>query len=298
MNWVEVWRAISARMIGLVEAGGFLVQSFLVNDNDAGEARRLIDELRQIVDELRSLHQQHEAHMPPSAALALRQYIDGDPVPTVVSGNAIVALQSLARLQMFRSRFTYLIQDTELEGRNATELAFEHLRRLIAVDEQVRRLWQSDFDAGETACERRGAVHLLSHGIFAFKVTGRGAATDLVYGEPIDPATAVFGRVARAIVLTEWKCVRDPEETAERATEARHQTDEYAGGVLGGLELKRTRYVILVGQHQQIAPSDVRENTVTYRHIWLPVEPQAPFVAARTAVRRQRKTGARAKRKR
>src|ERR1700722_9028346 len=40
--------------------------------------------------------------------------------------------------------------------------------------------------AGSVACERLGAVHLLWHGIFAFKVDGSGARTDLIAPEQPD----------------------------------------------------------------------------------------------------------------
>ena len=55
--------------------------------------------------------------------------------------------------------FDYLIQYMEVEGRNATELAFEHSRRTIVVDPKVREAWKKGFDEREAECERLGAVH-------------------------------------------------------------------------------------------------------------------------------------------
>jgi hypothetical protein len=43
---------------------------------------------------------------------------------------------------MIRAHFEYLIHDTEIEGRNATELALEHLRRLIVVNEKSEKSGQ------------------------------------------------------------------------------------------------------------------------------------------------------------
>jgi hypothetical protein len=61
--------------------------------------------------------------------------------------------------------------------------------------------------------------------------------------------------------------VRDPSDTEQKSGEARRQTDEYEAGVLGDLELKRTRYIVLVGEKQNRSPDDVREKvffTVTF----------------------------------
>ena len=59
--------------------------------------------------------------------------------------------------------------------RARSERAFLHLRRLLAVDRDVRAKWKAAYEGkqGEVACEALGAVHLLSHGIYAFKVDER-----------------------------------------------------------------------------------------------------------------------------
>jgi hypothetical protein len=111
-----------------------------------------------------------------------------------------MATKTLVPLAAFRSEFEYLLQDHEVESRSAVELAFEHLRRLIVVDDQVRKKWQAGFEQHETHCERLGSVHLLSHGIWAFKVATGGAATDLVFPEPIETRAShqAYGPCARS----------------------------------------------------------------------------------------------------
>jgi hypothetical protein len=190
-------------------------------------------------------------------------------------------LVSIAAIATVRSEFEYLIHDSEIEGRNRTEVAFEHLRRMIAVDSEAREKWESAYAQNEPACERLGAVHLLSHGIFAFKVSSIDSATDLAFNEPLDDRSQIIRRSARAIVLTEWKLVRDTKTTNKKATEARRQTLEYARGVLGDAELKGTRYIVLVSK-QQLAPvADVEADGVRFRHINIAVDPQIPSRAAR-----------------
>src|SRR5260370_39645264 len=111
-------------------------------------------------------------------------------------------IQGVAAVLMIRVHFAYLIHDTEIEGRNATELAFEHLRRLIVVNAKVREEWAEAFKQREERSESLGAVHLLSHAIWAFKVTGSGAATDLVYREPMVQSPILI-RTEQAHVLTD-----------------------------------------------------------------------------------------------
>jgi hypothetical protein len=261
MNWIERWQALSARILGLMDAGNFLIQALQVNSSDTRALTRLIDEWKQIHGELTAFKQEFCDQMPPLAAEALLEFCR-EPIPEYQPGAGAVTLQPMAQLQIFCARFTYLIRDSEIEGRNVTELAFEHLRRLIVVDEEARTKWQSAFNKNEVACEKRGAVHLLTHGVWAFKVQGTSEATDLVYGEPLNRTRQVLRRTARVIVLTEWKRVRSPDDADAKAAEARRQTNEYAAGVLGDLELKRTRYIVLVGERQQTPPSDLEEKGI------------------------------------
>jgi hypothetical protein len=282
VNWIERWQAISARIAGLIESGELLVRLYALQQANTGMVRRIMQELAQTHQELVLLLEDCESDMPPLAATALREYCRDPISPDAGSSGDAVELQPLVKLQLLRTRFNYLIRDSEIESRNATELAFEHLQRLIAVDLQVREKWIAAFKAGETSCEKLGSVHLLAHGIWAFKVKGGRAETDLVYGEAEPRLTSdARRRVARAMVLTEWKIVRDAERAGVKAREAREEAKEYTVGILGDLELKRTRYVVLVACRQQQLLSDVYENGVCYRHILLAVDPEVPSKSAR-----------------
>lgn len=78
---------------------------------------------------------------------------------------------------------------------------------------------------------------------WTFKMSGVGAATDLVFNDPIQAELSAIQRTGRLLVLTEWKRVREERELDEKAAEAVTQAQQYASGVLGALELKRTRYI-------------------------------------------------------
>jgi hypothetical protein len=182
---VEEWRALAARIDGLLRAGEFLVSAFRVHGNDERQAFRksLLPEFKAITDAISELGEGHGTELPPKAFQALNRYRSYDwhgQVATLGASDSTYAIQVLAPIAAFRSEFKYLIRDAEFDGRSLTELAFEHLRRQIVVDDDVRNKWNAAYNRHEPACKRLGAVHLLSHGIWAFKITAPGAATDLV----------------------------------------------------------------------------------------------------------------------
>jgi hypothetical protein len=214
--------------------------------------------------------------------MALNRFLEHARTGSATQGPANI--QAIVPFAVFRSEFEYLVRDRELEARTLTELAFEHLARLLAVDEDARAKWLKAFESHETQCERLGAVHLLSHGIWGFKVSSAGSATDLVFGEPLENRAATVRRTARVLVLTEWKLVRNTSERDAKATEARRQGELYSAGVLGDIALRSTRYIVLVSKKRLQPPDDLREGEVTYRHVVVPVEPDPPSVEARKAM--------------
>ena len=289
MHWIERWNSIAARIDGLLSAVNFIAQTLQSHTSFApGTQTALRSEADALAIELRRLYTDEGENMPEAAAEALGELVANPVTLTVQGGFESTALQSLSQLFVFRSRYSYLVRDSEAEARNTTELAFEHLNRLIAVNRDVRDIWKTAFNDGEVACEKLGSVHLLSHGVWAFKVQGGGAATDLVYNEPLVPSNATLRRSSKAIVLTEWKRVSSQKEIARGAEQARTQANDYSSGILGDLELKRTRYVVLVGERKQQAPDDVVCGGVTYRHIWVTVDPETPSVSARSRKRTTR----------
>lgn len=288
MTWLDHWRALAARIDGIIRAGEFLVMSFNVHNSDNFEVFRksFLPEFESINIEIKKLGENYSNELPQDASEAIKSYIKlQDNITQQRYGRNVVGyidIQALAPLASFRFQFEYYVRDSEVEGRNLTELAFEHLRRQLVVDEDIRSKWQNAFNKHETTCEKLGAVHLLSHGIWAFKVVALGGATDLVFGDQVSQHSEVVRRTARALVLTEWKLVRCPEEITTKAREGREQAAIYSGGILGDVELKRTRYVVLVCEPELTPPDDVMVGAVTYRHIILPIKPKSPSATARS----------------
>ena len=198
-----------------------------------------------------------------------------------------------AQLTELELHVAELLRDPEAPIAAATETAFAHLNRLLAVDKELQARWKKAFDKeGEVGCERLGAVHLLHHGLWAFKVNAEGQRTDLVYNEtPIEIGFALTA--ARGLIITEWKKAKAVERVTlkgrTRTTQtqtrlaravvtkvtraASRQVEEYAEGVLRDTALLSTRYVVLVSMKQL---RDLPERDGNVRFINIAIDRDSP----------------------
>jgi hypothetical protein len=279
MTWLTKWQALSARIEGLIQAGELLSRTSRGNDVYSVTGRSIMPELAAIRGEILRFGMAHETELPNDARDALERFKENPAVRA--STNEFSGLSLIVPVAVFRSEFNYLIHSWESEARTLTELAFEHLRRLIFVDQHHRDNWNAAF-SHETRCEQLGAVHLLSHGIWAFKISNRGS-TDLVFGEPMEQHAVQVRRTARALVATEWKRVKNADECAAKASEAQKQLRAYERGVLADLTLTSTRYVVLVSSKTLPAVKDAVVEEITYRHILIATDPDSPSGEARRA---------------
>lgn len=187
--------------------------------------------------------------------------------------------EALVRLRAFEAELSFVFSDTQQRMRSVTERGFQHLRRSIAVDEDVRGKWRKAFNDGERKCEALGAAHLLAHGIYAFKIDANRARTDLVFP---DAGIGDADRYADALVLTEWKLAREPNVANVLFEQARKQAALYADGPLATVELRAYRYLVMItSEPLQPTPPNIEEGGVIYRHINIPVAPLVPSVQAR-----------------
>jgi hypothetical protein len=185
-------------------------------------------------------------------------------------------------LAAFETEMSFILSDVQESIRARSERAFSHLQRSIVVDASFREKWQEAFKNGEVACEKLGAVHLLLHGIWAFKVDAAGARTDLVFQEPAGDLTKAQ-RYADGFVLTEWKKANPKDDPGRRFDEARLQAGRYSQGALAGSELTSYRYAVVVSRQEVEVPDDLRESGVVYRHINIAVDPRTPSRARLTS---------------
>lgn len=239
MSWFTDWQALHSRIQGLIDAGTFFFRAMHTSSSDDLSVKRkvLLKNANKIFTDLNSFMASYESILPATAYDSLNRFLtdetiknlDFNPSESLARGNVQFALTSLAA---FCSEFTYLIADTQAIARRVTERAFIHLQRSIIVDSEIREKWIKAFNKHETECEKLGAVHLLSHGVWAFKAEEKGK-TDLVLSEPLPPLS-IIESAADALVLAEWKLVKTKDELDTKIQQARKQTDIYSSGVLGG----------------------------------------------------------------
>lgn len=205
-------------------------------------------------------------------------------IGSTTSHSSLTSCQAILPLFSLKAKINYLLEDSEFRITHLTELAFEHLRRSIRVDEGIREKWKSVWDkGGEVDFEKLGALHLLSHGIWAFKINGERERTDLVCQEPLDHYIDAINRAAQGLVITEWKIASSENDIKNKAQEAKKQISLYSRGVLSGLELRKTRYVVLVSKKEpNTFPKDEIVDGICYRYIVIATDPDTPSVQAQT----------------
>jgi hypothetical protein len=209
--YVEAWRAIADRIRGLAEA----IELHKSYPQDSfGRARGLRAHVEGVLSSLRSYRDRFREALPPEALTAIDDLLEqvGKLLAMATGGQTGPELRDEAvfsaifQLRIFASLMTAALADVQLPLRALSDRAFQHLQRVIVVDDEVRRKWQAAFAKGEVECEKLGAVHLLGHGIWAFKVNASGGRTDLVYQEPTG-SLIKEQQYAEGFVLTEWKIV-------------------------------------------------------------------------------------------
>lgn len=181
-----------------------------------------------------------------------------------------------------RFDFNYFVNELEGSVYRQSERAFLHLQRSLAVNEEDRNRWREAFKH-ETRIEALGAVHLLSHGIWAFKIDSGGQRTDLVFQEPLTrDALRSIGVATDGLVLTEWKLVKNEGDTVTKSEEAFKQAAIYGAESLAETELTRYRYLILVSLKRLTdMPKDFDEKGVRYRHINIAIDIESPSIRSR-----------------
>ena len=283
MSWQNEWKALSGRVQGLLEAGRFAIAAANVNSRLVSKfAKYPYYHAVDVFEEIKAFASKNGTELPELARQELAKFIrkrqatfDNKSEDTF---NRICILLTI--LADFKDTFEYILTDFAAFALRGTMRAFVHLQRSIVADKNVGANWRSAHDLHEMACERLGGAHLLLHGIWAFKVAAEGERTDLVLGTPMHETQDV-AEVADALVLTEWKLLREKDGVEAKFLEARHQAQRYGKGVLGGIELHSYRFLILVSSRAVICPSDEIDGQITYRYINIAVNPDTPSAGAR-----------------
>ena len=205
LTYLAAWRRIAARIRGLEKAAS-VHASFLSSHSGSpyGADKALQKQREGVLQDISRLKHDFAGLLPAEAHAAIDRFMSdgGHQIQNNQVGDALLVRTILVKVIALESELTYCLDNPSEGIRSASELAFMHLQRQIVADEDYRAKWQAAFDDHETHCERLGGVHMLWHGIWAFKVDASGGKTDLVYQEPVQTAGVP---VALAMVLTEWK---------------------------------------------------------------------------------------------
>lgn len=277
----DEWKALSGRFRGLMQAGSLHASFLAVRSNDTyGRAKYLSEQCVDVLSALENFRDAYRQSLQPVALNAIEKFLSKVRPLTNDSGGSQGARQeqlwaTLVCFSAFETEVSFLLTDAQAMIRSRSERAFVHLQRSIVADGEFRAKWKTAFEEGEVACEGLGAVHLLLHGIWAFKTNAAGARTDLVFQDNAGDLNDVRG-YADGLVLTEWKKAGTADQAEQRFAEARAQAQRYAEGILAGIELASCRYAIVVSKEQVDVPTDITERNVLYRHINIAVEPRVP----------------------
>ena len=278
MTWQEEWRSISARIEGYQAAA----QLFFAIASERGDYYGVsnltfIRNARNLKQKINEFINSYSSELPSGAAETAKTFIQNFNAKRYSGIDGVQAASCF--LAEFKSEFEFSIAGSVEYAKSLVKRAFIHLQRIIVADHDVRNKWIHAFRSGETACERLGAVHLLSHGLWAFKANAPGERTDLILGKPVNLSDVKES--SSILVLTEWKIASNQSSLEIAATDARRQAGRYAMGILAGFELETCRFIVLVSEKNLQPPQDVVDGNVTYRHINIAVDPDAPSVPKR-----------------
>ena len=286
MSWSEEWRSIEDCIEELSTIYNAHVAELTADLSIGYETvdSTIIPMASDIADRICSFRERHRTQLSEDVIRPLEEFLQEIRfnIGFEVANRSTKEVTNLpALLQRFRSDFNYLTSDLTRSVLRLTARGFSHLQRSIIADQQYREKWIAAFKENEVACEKLGAVHLLQHGIWAFKVDSIGERTDLVLGEPvITDLLTEASTTAEGLVLTEWKTA-NPDNIETKFKEAMEQTKQYSMGSLAGFELKSYRYLVAVTEKQVQTLTDEESDGITYKYINIAVDPDTPSTAAR-----------------
>lgn len=296
--WDLQWSRIDNKINGLVEAAhlvfqvqpkGLNVQSFDWPLTVASIRDTLVPLCMEVRTDAQSLHDLWHKNLPQEVLVVLSSFLSGIPLNLELKEDHVTRtfLDLLTRIAAFRTKINFLLATPERQAVRRIRRAFRHLQWSIATSERTREDWQEAFEQGEEACERMGATHLLSQGIWAFKVSTPEARTDLIL-RGLSGTEPSPEREADFMLLTEWKLTKKNTDHEPLIRAGIAQAALYGGGVFHGIEVLSHRFVIIVSRETYGEPEMRMEAGTAYHVISLAVSPLTPSVTARKSTRRRK----------
>jgi hypothetical protein len=287
--WKAEWNAVSSRIAGIIGASAFLFQNaqtekryhlyspniLIENCNEAAKSVIGLLRYRDALSTKANDALQRFSKWWDQTSTSYKQVQYKNEAENFQYLEAYVVL-----LASVRSELDHVLADSDAIIRSHVNRAFLHLQRSLIADMEIQNKWMTAFQKGETACEKLGAVHLLLHGIWAFKADSSGQRTDLILGNHLAIDDDVLG-ATHGMVLTEWKLLRDGDNPENVRDKAKNQASLYSDGGLAGFQLDSERYLVLVGKKEFDVPNDERIEQVSYKVIPLFLTSKSPSIVAK-----------------
>ena len=205
------WDAIGVRIRGLGSSCDSLYASMASYSDDSGVITRyLIPEANACFELVKTFLEKYRSQLPGEVTGQIRAFVTEREAlfeSGVAGGGLDIRLVALrprvGALQTVSEAVAHGLSDPVAYLETVANRAFLHLQRRIVVETGFRAQWESAYESGEVNLEQLG-VHLLWHGVWAFKANATGARTDLVMGDVIDNPVPIQ-RAGCGLVLTEWK---------------------------------------------------------------------------------------------
>jgi hypothetical protein len=239
MTYADQWHALSARIHGLMRAAQLHAQYLGVRSSDTyARGKRLREQCESVLSALLTFRDCFRTSLPPAARISIDEFEtrtgtlirDTTGTPDSLQERVWAALVLLGA---FETEMSFFLSDVQESIRTRSERAFSHLQRSIVADPGFREKWQTAYNEGEVACEKLGAVHLLLHGIFAFKIDAAGARTDLVFQEPAKISLASSGMLTALCSLNGKKHSGKTTRKSDLRRPARRRGDTCEGRLRG-----------------------------------------------------------------
>lgn len=281
VTYIDVWTVLASRIKGVTQVAQFHVACLQFRSDDPkGRGTYLYKQNLSIFEAIRQYGQTFSNIMPNNAKMMFSSFVDEfnsffAPRESGSNSRQEQILTGSAVLSAFATEVSFLFSNSQQQICARTELALSHLQRSIVVDAGLRARWRRAFHRGEVACEKIGAIHMLLHSIWAFKIDAAGARTDLIYQKPVNSFTREESFVD-GFVLTEWKKASDYAGASKQYTQAHKQLERYAKGALATNELTSYRYAIVVTLKNVDPPADAIIDGITYRNVNIAVDPNPP----------------------
>lgn len=283
----EKWASISQKIDGIKAAGEFLINALKCNTQYGNNSQNeIVIQIRNSILEINSFKEINFKHLDIAARSSIESLYDFCHSQSLFQEDKdqfteIQMVSFITRLLLTRNDVSYCLTDHQKKIKNLSEKAFLHLQRKIIVGADEKARWEKAFSKGEVECEKLGSLHLLWHGLWAFKINAEGERTDLIYSdERLSDIDANYEAVS-GLVLTEWKVLRSGENATSKFSEACKQARMYTEGSLAGVELAKYRYAIVVSEENIHTPDDFIENDVVWRHINIAINSKTPSERSR-----------------